>query len=547
MEALIEHSSEEDLKKRHLFMTCDNEDEPCHLIDRHRKRKNVISLPFIFRRSIHESESQGHPESELKPPLFDFPLSLVCDAEHTLPKSIQDILTILFQKGPLTEGIFRKAANEKARKELKEELNAGDNIALGKKSVYLLAVVFKDFLRSIPHKLLLTELYDEWMTALEKMNHQEKIEAVKEVASKLPQLNLHLLKHLLSLLHHINKNSKVNKMDSSNLAICFGPTMLSPNCDKSLPLEIQKELAEKVKSLVEFLINNCSDIFGEEIYSLLCRNTDNSLDMTEMSAPNQHRDSAYNSTDLEGECSLSDLQLKGSSHTSRPSSTELYSKQPRTQIPSALSLARFKTTMKKLERREGPINYGNLMYDRRVVRGNTYAMQLLSWSPEPAPAEIKKRYETHKKMLEQKERKKENEIHAPKIQDIENRSDVQTELYLEEILDRIIEVDMECQTDAFIKRLPSPVFIPQKTGVDVSTQIEEGELFNFDIEVKPMLQVLVGKTLEQALLEVMEEEDLSNLRAHQYAYQELRNAELAEVQRLEEKERRHREEKVELL
>lgn len=62
-----------------------------------------------------------------------------------------------------------------------------------------------------------------------------------------------------------------------------------------------------------------------------------------------------------------------------------------------------------------------------------------------------------------------------------------------------------------------------------------------------MLEVLVGKTLEQALLEVMEEEDLSNLQAHQYAFQELRNAELAEVQRLEEKERRHKEEKVELL
>lgn len=31
---------------------------------------------------------------------------------------------------------------------------------------------------------------------------------------------------------------------------------------------------------MEFLINNCSDIFGEEIYSLLFRNTDNSLDMT---------------------------------------------------------------------------------------------------------------------------------------------------------------------------------------------------------------------------------------------------------------------------
>uniref|UniRef100_A0A670XQ21 Radial spoke head 3 n=1 Tax=Pseudonaja textilis TaxID=8673 RepID=A0A670XQ21_PSETE len=191
--------------------------------------------------------------------------------------------------------------------------------------------------------------------------------------------------------------------------------------------------------------------------------------------------------------------------------------------------------------REGPINYGNLMYDRRVVRGNTYAMQFPELEPEPV--KIKKQHEAHKKMLERKQEKKEDEVHAPEMKDVGDRSDVQTELYLEEILDRIIEVDMECQTDAFIKRLPSPVFIPQKTGVDVATQIEEGELFDFDIEVKPMLEVLVGKTLEQALLEVMEEEDLRNLWAHQYAYLELHNAELAEVQRLEENERRHKEEK----
>lgn len=59
-----------------------------------------------------------------------------------------------------------------------------------------------------------------------------------------------------------------------------------------------------------------------------------------------------------------------------------------------------------------------------------------------------------------------------------------------------------------------------------------------------MLEVLVGKTIEQALLEVMEEEELANLRGHQRAFLELRRAELAEVQRLEEQERRHREEKV---
>ena len=61
--------------------------------------------------------------------------------------------------------------------------------------------------------------------------------------------------------------------------------------------------------------------------------------------------------------------------------------------------------------------------------------------------------------------------------------------------------------------------------------------------MKPILEVLVGKTVEQSLLEVMEEEELANLRAEQRRFEELRNAELVETQRLEEQERRHREEK----
>lgn len=70
------------------------------------------------------------------------------------------------------------------------------------------------------------------------------------------------------------------------------------------------------------------------------------------------------------------------------------------------------------------------------------------------------------------------------------------------------------------------------------------QLFDFDVEVKPILEVLVGKTVEQSLLEVMEEEELSNLRQQQRQFEELRNVELAEQQRLEEQDRRFRDEKV---
>lgn len=70
------------------------------------------------------------------------------------------------------------------------------------------------------------------------------------------------------------------------------------------------------------------------------------------------------------------------------------------------------------------------------------------------------------------------------------------------------------------------------------------QLFDFDREVEPVLEVLVGKTIEQSLEEVMEEEELARLKAQQRAFEELRNNELAEVQRLQEQERRRREEKV---
>lgn len=54
--------------------------------------------------------------------------------------------------------------------------------------------------------------------------------------------------------------------------------------------------------------------------------------------------------------------------------------------------------------------------------------------------------------------------------------DVQTELYLEELSDRVEEADVEVQTDAFLDRPPSPMYVPAKTGVDITTQILEGDV-----------------------------------------------------------------------
>lgn len=57
-----------------------------------------------------------------------------------------------------------------------------------------------------------------------------------------------------------------------------------------------------------------------------------------------------------------------------------------------------------------------------------------------------------------------------------NHTEVQTGLYLEELYD-VIETDTVCcQTDDFLDRPPTPLFVPAKTGVDVATEILSGDV-----------------------------------------------------------------------
>jgi hypothetical protein len=162
---------------------------------------------------------------------------------------------------------------------------------------------------------------------------------------------------------------------------------------------------------------------------------------------------------------------------------------------------------------------------------------------QPDPLEIQRQQELARRRAAKKRQQQKQRPRTPKAVDGRKHTDVQTELYLEELTDRVEETEISTQTDAFLDRPPSPLFIPPKTGMDAATQIMDGELFDFDVEVRPLLEVLIGKTMEQSLMEVMEEEELDRLRDHQREFESLRAAELAEVQRMEEQASRREDEK----
>ncbi|KAM9703634.1 radial spoke head protein 3 homolog [Menidia menidia] len=228
--------------------------------------------------------------------------------------------------------------------------------------------------------------------------------------------------------------------------------------------------------------------------------------------------------------------MASASHSQRnPNGTYTFSSRPR----PVENRSKYREPADELAQR----NHGNIMYDRRVVRGNTYAQHIIPSSAQPDPSEIQKQEAIRKRAMARKRARERSRPKTPEALQGRQHIDVQTDLYLEELSDVIVATDIECQTDEFLDRPATPLFIPVKSGKDAETQIEEGELFDFDMEVQPILEVLVGKIVEQSLLEVMEEEELACLRAQQRAFEELRNNELAEVQRLQEQERRRNEEK----
>lgn len=154
----------------------------------------------------------------------------------------------------------------------------------------------------------------------------------------------------------------------------------------------------------------------------------------------------------------------------------------------------------------------NLMYDRRVIRGNTYASITLSKSSDPLLVE-KQQARLQEKAFPKTGMKASPEMMTMPLQPqvpIEGRDEmgIQTEEYVEMLSDRLQEKDIEIQTDFYLDRPSNNRFRVKMEGTSVETQIEKGDIFDFDEEVEPILGMLCMKVIEQSRMEVLEEQEL---------------------------------------
>ncbi|XP_015043898.1 radial spoke head protein 3 homolog B isoform X2 [Drosophila pseudoobscura] len=190
-----------------------------------------------------------------------------------------------------------------------------------------------------------------------------------------------------------------------------------------------------------------------------------------------------------------------------------------------------------------PEPYKNVMYDRRVIKGSNFgnASMVADVDPFDKAAEIKRRNMLRKRSIQCRNQR--NVLGTPPPVKGRKHETIQTEKYLEKLGQRPPEFTVDTQTDLFLEKPPTPPFIAAKVGVDVGTEIGEGELFHFDAEAQPIIDVLVDACIEQSMLEVAHEMELDSLRRKQEEFLAQREVELAELRRLEAEEMRLRAEK----
>jgi radial spoke head protein 3 len=171
------------------------------------------------------------------------------------------------------------------------------------------------------------------------------------------------------------------------------------------------------------------------------------------------------------------------------------------------------------------------MYDKRVFRGNTHGIHTLKGSEKNMTAAEKdevrikaerevKKIDMIKSQLQHFKKAKSKTSPYDLNPGPPARIEVDLTYFLtEQGRQKPEENDVKCQTDVFMPRPPTPKYVPKKTGIDKITQIEDFDLFDYDREVQPILNVLLTKSVEQALLEVEEETELDEIRKFKGEYE----------------------------
>ncbi|KAL1265691.1 hypothetical protein QQF64_003718, partial [Cirrhinus molitorella] len=152
------------------------------------------------------------------------------ESSQIIPLMVESCIRFISRHGLHHEGIFRVSGSQVEVNDIKNAFERGEDPLAGDQNDHdmdSIAGVLKLYFRGLENALFPKEVFHDLMSCVSMENLQDRAVHIRKVLLCLPSNTLVIMRYLFAFLYHLSQYSDDNMMDPYNLAICFGPTLMS--------------------------------------------------------------------------------------------------------------------------------------------------------------------------------------------------------------------------------------------------------------------------------------------------------------------------------
>ncbi|XP_063095751.1 SLIT-ROBO Rho GTPase-activating protein 2 isoform X2 [Cavia porcellus] len=152
------------------------------------------------------------------------------DSSQAIPLVVESCIRFISRHGLQHEGIFRVSGSQVEVNDIKNAFERGEDPLAGDQNDHdmdSIAGVLKLYFRGLENPLFPKDIFHDLMACVTMDNLQERAQHIRKVLLALPKTTLIIMRYLFAFLNHLSQFSEENMMDPYNLAICFGPSLMS--------------------------------------------------------------------------------------------------------------------------------------------------------------------------------------------------------------------------------------------------------------------------------------------------------------------------------
>ncbi|KAG8447898.1 hypothetical protein GDO86_015132 [Hymenochirus boettgeri] len=179
-------------------------------------------------------------------------LSRAQSSGQAIPRVVSSCIRFINLHGLQHEGIFRVPGSQAQVNEIRSSFERGEDPlddSCSGHDVDSVAGVLKLYFRGLEKPLFPNEVFQDLLYCIQLETPQDRIVHLKKLVAKLPPPVTLVLRYLFAFLNHLSHYSDENMMDPYNIAVCFGPTLVSIP-DGQDPVSVQPHVNEVVKTII---------------------------------------------------------------------------------------------------------------------------------------------------------------------------------------------------------------------------------------------------------------------------------------------------------